>query len=285
MEQNKLLPRHHTTRVNGLKMHYVSAGDGPVLVLLHGWPQTWYEWRHLIPLLAPHYRLIMPDLRGAGDSGKPLGGYDKKTMAGDIVGLLDQLGIDRCFLAGHDFGATVAYALAAQHRERVQALAIIEMVLPGFGYEEAMKMTPEGGGLWHFTFHMATDLVEMLLAGREEQYLSLFYREYAYNPEAIDAASLAEYASRYAAPGAMRASMGYYRTIFQDAADNRAWAEAKLQIPVLAIAGAACLGDITRQSVSAVAEQVTGRIVEQAGHWLPEEQPEVLARELSALFQ
>ncbi|SKC83538.1 Pimeloyl-ACP methyl ester carboxylesterase [Burkholderia sp. CF099] len=276
--------QHHTLRINGMKMHYVTAGEGEPLVLLHGWPQTWYEWNHVIPLLARKYRLIVPDLRGAGDTGRPVSGYDKRTMANDIIALLDHLGIPDFFLAGHDFGGAVSYALAAQHRARVRALAIVEMVLPGFGYEEAMKMTPDGGGLWHFTFHMADNVAEMLLEGREREYLSFFYREYSYNPDAVDTRALEEYVQRYSAPGAMRATMGYYRTIFTDAADNRAWAQEKLTMPVLAIAGEASLGDITRQSVSCVAERVTARIVPMSGHWLPEEQPEVLAREFEQFF-
>jgi len=276
--------QHHTTFVNGLRMHYVSAGDGPPVVLLHGWPQTCHEWDDVVALLQDRYRLIVPDLRGAGDTGRPLDGYDKKTMANDIVGLLDQLGIDEFFLAGHDIGGAVSYALAAQQRARVRALAIIEMVLPGFGYEEAMRMTAEGGGLWHFTFHMATDIAEMLIAGREREYLSHFFRSYAYDPSAIDGVAVAEYIQRYSEPGAMRATLGYYRSVFKDAQDNRLSALEKLEMPVLAIAGAACLGDITRQSVSQVAANVTGRIVERSGHWLPEEQSVTLAEELHSLF-
>jgi pimeloyl-ACP methyl ester carboxylesterase len=209
---------HHYADLGDVLIHYVTAGQGPPVVLLHGWPQTWWEWRHVIPALAGNYTVIAPDLRGLGDSSRPLDGYDKKTVANDVWRLVgEKLGHKSFFLVGHDWGGPTAYALAAGHPEAVRRLVILDVVIPGSGGDFS-----EGGRRWHHQFHMTPDLPEALVQGREDVYLAWFYRTFAYRPDAIGPDDLAEYLRTYRQPGAMRAGFAFYRAIAQDAADNQA---------------------------------------------------------------
>ena len=275
---------HHTATLDGLRQHYVLAGDGPdTVVLLHGWAQTWYEWRHIIPALAQRYRVVAPDLRGLGDSGKPRTGYDKKTLAGDLHRLLAHLGIERAFVVGHDFGVAVAYAHAKEYPQEVRALALMELMLPGFGGELGMQMS-RTGGRWHLVFHAKCELAEMLVAGKEREYLSWFYRTFAYDPSAISEQEVAEYVRCYAAPGAMGVSFEYYRTCFDDEDQNRIWGQTKLAMPVLALGGASNMADRVYKMMVPLAEKVSGGAVERAGHWIPEERPDYLIEALPKFF-
>ena len=274
---------HHVAELSDVRLHYVTAGDGPPVVLLHGWPQTWYEWRHVIPALAEHHRVIAPDLRGLGDLSRPEGGYDKKTVAGDIWELVDsELGQTRFQLVGHDWGGPTAYALAAAHPEVVAGLVIIDVVIPGDGGDFS-----QGGRRWHHQFHMTPDLPEALILGREEIYLRWFYRTFGHRPDAISENDIAEYLRTYAQPGAMRAGFEYYRALPRDAADNaEIVARFKLPMPVLAIGGGGGRGRGAEpeQSLRRVATNVRGEIIGACGHWVPEEQPERLARLLLTFF-
>ena len=174
--------QHAYAELDEVLLHYVTAGSGPPVVLLHGWPQTWCEWRHIIPALAQRYTVIAPDLRGLGDSSRPLQGYDKQTVANDIWQLVDgKLGHERFFLVGHDWGGPTAYALTAQHPEAVRRLVIVDVVIPGDGGDFS-----QGGRRWHHQFHMTPDLPEALTQGREDVYLAWFYRTFAYRPDAIE---------------------------------------------------------------------------------------------------
>jgi pimeloyl-ACP methyl ester carboxylesterase len=162
---------HHMTTVNGIQMHYVIGGQGDPVVLLHGWPQTWYEWRHIMPALAKNYTVVAPDIRGFGDSSRPLTGYDGKTTAEDIHQLMSQLGFDKIFLVAHDVGAQTAYSSAAAHPNNVTKLVIMDFPYPGF-------LPPEFGanGPWWFAFHQVPDLLEAIVQGKEREYLSWFFQ-------------------------------------------------------------------------------------------------------------
>jgi len=277
---------HHTAQVNGITVHYVIGGRGDPVVLLHGWPQTWYEWRQVMPALAQRYTVIAPDMRGLVYSGKPTTGYDKRTVATDIYHLVCQLGFQRIFLVGHDMGGMVAYAYAAAYREHVRRLAILEILLPGFGFEEQLHVTRERR-IWHPAFHMAPDIPEALITGRERIYLSWFYKLAfsVYNPAAITEADINEYVRCYSAPGALRAGFEYYRSVFDDAEHNQESAKTKLKIPVLALGGERSLRDQPMRSMQAVAEDVRGGVVEHAGHWIPEERPDFLTEQLLTFFE
>jgi len=275
--------QHAYAELDEVLLHYVTAGSGPPVVLLHGWPQTWYEWRHIIPALAQRYTVIAPDLRGLGDSSRPLQGYDKQTVARDIWQLVNgKLGHERFFLVGHDWGGPTAFALTTQHPEAVRRLAIVDVVIPGDGGDFS-----QGGRRWHHQFHMTPDLPEALTQGREDIYLAWFYRTFSYRPDAVSADDLAEYLRTYRQPGAMRAGFAFYRALPQDAADNRAVvARMKLQMPVLAIGGAKAFGRAREpeESLRRVATDVRGAVVPECGHFIPEEQPEALARLLLDFF-
>jgi pimeloyl-ACP methyl ester carboxylesterase len=279
---------HHMASVNGIQIHYVIGGQGDPIVLLHGWPQTWYEWRHVMPALAKNYTVIAPDLRGLGDSSKPLTGYDGNTTAEDIHQLVSQLGFKKIFLVAHDIGAQTAYSYAAAHPNNVTKLVIMEFAFPGFfppGFE---------GTTWWFGFHQTPDIPEMLTFGKEKEYLSWFYKGLAYNPYAITQADIDEFVSHYSAPGGMRAGFEYYRAFPTDANENKESLakDGKLQMPVLAVGGdiyPAVGGDLPGNfalySIQQLAANVQGITVPLSGHWIAEEQPDFVVDQLFKFFR
>jgi pimeloyl-ACP methyl ester carboxylesterase len=277
---------HHTAQVNGTRLHYVTAGDGPPVMLLHGWPQTWYEWRHVLGLLATDHRVVVPDLRGFGYSAKPAAGYDAATMAADLAALSDHLGLREVTVIGHDWGAVFGYVYAARTPEQVSALGIVEMALPGVGVmEQAMTPAPHGNFLWHMGFQSVPDLPELLIAGKEKPYLRWFFEHFAYDPGAITAADLDEYVDAITQVGALRAGLAVYQDFFASADQVTELAKTPLEIPVRAYGGEACLGGLTLTSVQAVAPAAAGGVIERCGHWAAEERPEFvagIARELAA---
>ena len=188
---------HNVMTVNGFRMHYVTAGAGFPLVLLHGWPQTWYEWRKLIPPLAERFTIIAPDLRGLGDSERPIGGYDKRTLASDVYQLLKGLGHEQIGLIGHDWGGTVAYYLAYDHPDLVERLLILEST-PGIAREGDQVSLQGIRRLWHLFFHGGNpDMAELLVRGNEELYLSRMCSVACYNPALFSQEEMAEYVRAY----------------------------------------------------------------------------------------
>jgi pimeloyl-ACP methyl ester carboxylesterase len=206
---------HRTASVNGIQLHYVIGGHGNPVVLLHGWPETWYEWHTVMPALAQNQTVIAPDLRGLGDSSKPGTGYDGKTAAEDIHQLITKLGYKTIFLVGHDIGTQVAYSYAAAHPIEVKRLVVMDFTIPGFA-----PPGPPRPGLWWPSFHQTPDIPEALVQGKELMYLSWFYHNLAYNPAAITQTDINEFVSHYSAPGGMRAGFEYYRAFPQDAIQN-----------------------------------------------------------------
>lgn len=279
---------HHYAELGDVILHYVTAGRGPPVVLIHGWPQTWYEWRHTIPALAETYTVIAPDMRGLGDSSRPLSGYDKRTIGNDIWRLVsEKLGYDRFLLVGHDWGGPTAYAIAADHPDAVEKLVIVDVVIPGSGGDFS-----QGGRRWHHQFHITPDLPEALTEGRERVYLQWFYQTFAYYPGAISDADIDEFVRTYRQPGAMRAGFSLYRALEQDAAVNAAQLASgfRLPMPVLAIGGGCSYphargrGTEPEESLRQVAVDVRGAVVPDCGHFVPEEQPEIFNRLLLEFF-
>ena len=277
-----MLFEHAYAELGDVRLHYVTAGKGPAVVLLHGWPQTWYMWREVMSGLAPRYRVIAPDLRGLGDSSRPADGYDKKTLAQDVWHLVhDVLREESLFVVGHDWGGPTAFALAAQHREAVRRVAIFDVPIPGDGTSVFFN------NRWHHGFHWESDLPEELTAGREDIYLGFFYRNWGARPDAISEEAQQEYLRTYRQPGAMRAGFNFYRAMRQDVLDNEAFiAAGKLNMPVLCYGGTLGrgrgMGAI--ESWRRVATDVRGGIAENCGHWIPEERPEWVVEQLLAFF-
>lgn len=253
------------------------------VVLLHGAPQTRYEWRKvMMPLAIAGYRVIMPDYRGAGASDKPRDGYDKWTMAGDIHTLVREvLGVSEpVSLVGHDLGSTVALAYSLRYRADVVSATFMEAPLPGTDYY-TWRVAQKSA--WQFSFHANTDLAVYLTHGRERWYITRFFDELTYRPDAISIVDLDVYARAFEAPGAMRALCEVYRELDRDADDNRAALRehGKLTIPVLASGGASNpLAKNFRAMCEEVAHSVTGQLVPECGHWVAEEQPAYFTRML-----
>jgi pimeloyl-ACP methyl ester carboxylesterase len=224
---------HHYADVNGVRLHYVSGGSGPAVVLLHGWPLSWREWRRIMPALADAgFTVIAPDLRGMGDSDKPSHGYDKKTVADDVRHLVRDLGFRDVDLVGADIGMMVAFAWALHHPDEIRRLVLAESLLPGFGLEELMN--PATGGYWHFGFHAQVDLATMLTQGKEAEYLGNSWK--MFSPlKGITAEDRAEFLRTYGNPEGMRAGFKHYEAMLDDGKANRAAFADKLTIPVLVL--------------------------------------------------
>jgi len=227
-----------------------------------------------MPALAQRYSIIAPDLRGLGDSSRPLTGYDKATVAQDIHQLLyDHLDIERYYLVAHDWGGPVAFVLAATWPQHVRKLAMLDTAVPGDG----SGTFSQHGRRWHHAFHQTADLPEALVTGREDIYLGWFYRNYGYQPGAITPDDEREYLRTYQQPGALRAGFSYYRALDQDVAHNEALLEknGKLKIPVLALGGGKSFGRgiETLESLRRVATDVRGGVIDDCGHWMQEEKP------------
>jgi pimeloyl-ACP methyl ester carboxylesterase len=266
--------------VNGFSLHYVIGGpeNGPLVVLLHGWPQTWYTWRHVMPPLAKAgFRVVAPDYRGAGDSEKPQGGYDKATMAGDSRELVHSLGRDRIHLVGRDMGVMLAYAYAAQWPEEIDKLVLLDVPVPATTAWNEGK--PER---WHFGIFQQRDVAEMVFAGREYPFILNFIQTQAAQPIADE--DIAVYARGYAAPGGLRAGFELYRAFPEDERRFAEFMKRPLTMPVLALAGDKSNGMIELNMAKELATDVRGGVAPDTGHWLPDENPEFLTAQLLEFF-
>jgi pimeloyl-ACP methyl ester carboxylesterase len=254
---------------NGTSIHVRSGGAGPAVVLLHGYGETGDMWAPMAVDLARDHTVIVPDLRGLGLSSKPAGGFDKKTQAGDVAGVLDELKIDKADLVTHDIGNMVGYAFAAQHPDRVLRFAPIDAPLPGVGPWEEILKNPL---LWHFRFG-GPDM-ERLVAGRERIYLDRFWNEFSADPKRFSEAARRHYAELYAMPGAMHSGFMQFAAFDQDAIDNQQFlARGKLPMPVLAIGGEKSFGTAMAEIMRFAASDVREAVIPDSGHWIMEENP------------
>ena len=253
--------------VNGTNLHYLVAGRGEPIILLHGYAQNSHMWRPLIPELAKTNTVIAPDLRGFGRSAKPLQGYDKKTMAQDIHALVASLGYKRVRLAGHDIGLMVAYAYAAQFPADVDRIALMDAFLPGVGDWTKVWLLRD---LWHFHFYGETPL--KLVAGRERIYFEHFWNDFAADrKKSVSERDRRIYAKAYAQPGAMRAGFEVFRAFEQDGKDFADFAKTKLTMPMLVLSGEKAGGEFLIQQGRMVDDKVEGVIIKGSGHWLMDE--------------
>ncbi|TXM96930.1 alpha/beta hydrolase [Methylobacterium sp. WL64] len=279
---------HGTAVVDGLHLHYVEGGKGPPILLLPCcWPQNWYAWRFIMPqLVASGHRVVVLDPRGVGDSDRPTDGYDLKTLATDIHGFVETIGLlsdGPISVAAHGIGTWLAYAYAADWRNDVKRLAVMNACVPGIstprndmdGDETVLQN-------WHFSFNRLDDLPELLIGGREREFITWLFRAKAMRPWAIDDAAVEQYVRHFSAPGALRAINNYYRTIFNVAGveANRRRAERPLEIPILALGAERGYGDHLVEVMRTIATDVSGGTIVGSGHYMLEEDPIGICREL-----
>ena len=262
--------------VNGVRLHYLAAGAGDPIILLHGYAETSHMWRPLIAELEATHTVIAPDLRGAGESSKPAGGYTKAEIAADIHALARSLGFERIQIVGHDIGLMVAYAYAAQYRNEVQRISLMDAFLPGVGDWKNVWLMRD---LWHFHFYGKTPLA--LVHRRERIYFEHFWNDFAANAKhSVPERDRRFYAKEYARPGGMRAGFEYFRAFEQDAKDFAGFAKTPLAMPMLVLSGEKAGGEFLIQQGKLVATNVEGVVVRGSGHWLMEEAPELVIPKL-----
>ena len=255
--------------VNGVRLHYSIGGKGSPVVLLHGYAQTGHMWQPIMPLLAERHRVIVPDLRGAGRSGRPESGYDKKNMAKDIHELTSSLGLDRVAVVGHDIGLMVAYAYAAQFPGGTDRVVLMDAFLPGIGNWKDVWLMRD---LWHFHFYGEVPLA--LVRRRERIYFEHFWNDFAADPKhSVPEADRRVYASAYARAGGMRAGFEYFRNFERDASDFALFGRTPLPMPVLVLTGEKASGNFLIEQAKMVASDVRGLVIPGSGHWLMEEAP------------
>jgi pimeloyl-ACP methyl ester carboxylesterase len=267
-------------KVNSIRLHYLAAGEGEPVILLHGYAQNSHMWRPLIAELAKTRTVIAPDLRGFGQSAKPAGGYDKKSMAQDIHALAASLGFKRAGICGHDIGLMVAYAYAAQYPDEVGRIALMDAFLPGVGEWNNVFLLRD---MWHFHFFGETPL--KLVKGRERIYFEHFWNGFAANPKkSVSEADRRFYAKVYAQPGAMAAGFEVFRAFVQDAKDFAVFSKTKLKMPMLVLTGEKASGEFLIQQGRLVADNVEGVIVKGSGHWLMDEARDQVVPKLVSFF-
>ncbi|MFI1018600.1 alpha/beta fold hydrolase [Streptomyces sp. NPDC020965] len=280
--------------VNGIRLHYVEGGTGEPLILLGGWPQTWWQWNKVMPELALRYRVIAVDLRGMGASGKPDGGYDKKTMAHDIRELIRHLGLTEASIVGHDIGAMVAYAHAANHPEATTRAVLLDVPHPDASLSRLTLLPrPDHHAdsadenvirtyLWWFAFNQIGGLPEQLLEGRFRSLVDWLFAHMAHDPDTLDEFSRQVYAHAYSTADAVRAGNGWYQAFNRDIADERTYEP--VTVPLLALGGDRSNYAYLRDLLPAKGTEVTVQEVADCGHYIPEEQPRVVIDALTAFL-
>jgi pimeloyl-ACP methyl ester carboxylesterase len=258
-----------STEIDGVELHYLTAGHGEVAILLHGYAETSRMWRPIIPLLADRFMVIAPDLPGIGDSEIPACGLDMTSAATRIHALARSLGVDKARLVGHDIGLMVAYAYAVQFPSEVEKLLVMDAFLPGVGQWESVYNNPRN---WHFRFNGPTP--EELVRGRERIYFEHYWNDFAADKtRSIPEADRQAYTTAYARPGRMRAGWAYFVSFQQAAKDFARFAQTKLTMPVLVIGGEKASGEVLAQQIKLVASDVNVVILKDTGHWVLEERP------------
>lgn len=275
---------HRFADVNGVRLHYVVGGQGPPLLLWHGFLETWYCWRKIMPVLAEQFTVLAPDMRGYGDSDQPTAGYDARTLAEDFRALVKSLGFGRIILVGHDMGAPPALVYAGEYPAEVRGVVYLdEPVLLQKNVEQLLKFAPatmQGGGLWWWSFALTGDLPETLLAGHERAFLTHNYDQFLCDRASIDEATTAEYLRSFAAPGGVRGAFGVYRAVFDSIKQTEPYASTKITVPVLALGGEKSMGSKPLEMMRGVVEHVQGGSVPHCGHFIADERPDYLVAQI-----
>lgn len=266
--------------VNGVRMHYLVAGQGDPIILLHGYAETSHMWLPLIKELAKNHLVIAPDLRGFGESSIPAAGYTKAVMAQDVHALATSLKLGKARVVGHDIGLMVAYAYAAQYPADVDRVVLMDAFLPGVGNWREVWLLRD---LWHFHFYGKTPLA--LVEGRERTYFEHFWNDFAADPaHSIPEADRRFYAAAYGQPGRMAAGFEVFRAFQQDAVDFEQFAKTPLPMPMLVLTGEKASGQTLINQAKLVAPNVEGVIIMGSGHWLMEEAPDRVIPKLVAFL-
>jgi len=268
-----------------LRLHAVTGGDGPPLMLVHGWPQTWYAWRMLMPTLARDFSVVAVDQRGIGLSDKPQHGYDTATLASDLVALMDVLGHSRFALYGTDVGMPIAYALAADHRNRVDRLVVSEAPLPGISPSPPLFLPPQlNERLWHLAFNQLPEINEQLVTGREDIFFGAEFDASA-GTKKLPRDTVRYYIDTLAAdPDHLRGSFGFYRALPTSIAQNEQRKTRRLTLPVLAIGGAESSGEGVANTMKLTADDVQTLVIPGCGHWVAEQAPDEVLVALAAFL-
>jgi len=263
-------PEHAYVKVNGQRIHCAILGEGAPVLLIPGWPQTWYTWRHVMCALASAgFQAIAVDPPGIGDSDKPLGGYDTGSVAATLHAAMAQLGHSGYQLVGHDIGMWIGYAMASDFPAAVERLALTEAVIPGLAPAPPIFVAPEENiFLWHFMFNQLADLPEALTLGRERQYLSYIFNRWSHRRDRVAAET---YIAAYSAPGSLRAGFDYYRAIPETIRQNQLRAAARLAMPVMTIGAEHATGDAPFVTLRDNAHNLRGETIAGCGHFITEE--------------
>jgi len=265
-----------------VRLHAVTGGDGPPLLLIHGWPQTWYAWRMVMPALARDFSVVAVDQRGIGLSDKPQDGYDTAALAGDLVALMDALGHHRFALYGTDVGMPIAYALAADYPDRVDRLAVSEAPLPGISPSPPLFLPPVlNARLWHLAFNQLPTINEQLVTGREDIFFGAEFDASAGTHKLPDYAVTYYIDTLAADRDHLRGSFGFYRAIPAISAQNEQRKTRRLTLPVLAIGGEESVGAGAGSTMKLVADDVQTVVLAGSGHWVAEQAPEQLLAALT----
>lgn len=277
--------QHHRIDNNGVGLHAVSLGEGPPVLLIHGFPQHWWMWRRLMrDLAASGRRAIAFDQRGMGGSDIPLGGYGKEIVGGDAKAVLDALGVKQASVVGYDHGGGTALSLAYQWPERVGKLALLEYAPPGFGYEMGLTAAP-GNVNWQLAFFTHPDVAVQFISGKERELLSWYFWHWAHNPDAVPQDDFEVYVRQLQKPGGLRGGFMHFASVFEDMDWFKAQAaRTRLTMPCVGIGGALAAGPYPEMALKALADNVRGEVIGDAGHWLAEEQPEALFAAVNAFL-
>ena len=283
---------HRWVDADGIRLHAVEGGrsGGPAVVLLAGFPQTWWAWHKVMPRLADRFHVIAIDLPGQGHSERPQGSYDTHTVATRVEAALRALEVPKYWLVAHDIGAWVAFSLALKYQDdaRLHGLALLDAGIPGITLPDAIPTDPDRAWkTWHFAFHLVPELPETLITGRERAYVDWFLQAKTLSPDTFESADIDHYAAAVAADGGLRASLAYYRDAAQSARQNHealALDPGRLTIPVLGISSSHGSIPDMAAGLGAWAENVTGVVIPEAGHFIPDEQPDATVDALTAFI-
>lgn len=278
--------KHAMVDAGDVRLHTVSGGKGFPVLLMAGFPQSWYAWRRIMPILADHFHVVAIDLPGQGDSDKPVDGYDTQTAGDRVHALVKELGFERYHIGAHDIGSWVAYPFVARFADEVGRLVLLDANIPGVTLKPTVEVGPNIWKSWHFFFHQVPDVPEFLITGRERSYIEWFFQRKNFNlAGTFSTADIDEYERVYKQPGNLRGALAYYRAVLDDAEQNMSLAAKKIETPILALGGDFGMSPDIYDAIKPLATHVEGGVIQNCGHYMPEEQPEEIGARMVKFFR